>query len=525
MIKIKKKYIIFFFLIFFFTGINIHKDYGIYWDEEIQIQIGEENLNYIKNKIENSSYKNDVKNPEYGIIFEVPVTKLIQVLNISNNSEQIYFRHLCVFLIFFISCIFFYLLILERFKCSVISIILTAILITSPRIFADSFYNSKDLVFLSLIIINFYISIIFIKNPTYKNAFLFSLFSTISICLRINGIVIPVLIFFFIFIKYLRSDYNKRLIALHITTIFLLIIFTIIFWPFLWENPFENFIKSFLIFKKYNINIFSLYDGNFINNKTIPWNYSLNWIYITTPISYLILVVLGFIIFLRRILKRLLKINDNNNYRDLWRGNSELFDLIAFSVIFTSLFSIIVFKSVIYNGWRHLYYIYPFMLFISGLSIKYLFISNKEKNINKFFKFLIILSIFFNINWLIKNHPFQYVFFNYLAGKNVHNNYEMDYWGVSNKFALEKILEDTNKSIIKVSNISDTSLIANISILKNNEKKIEYEKNLIDSDYIINNNFFLDGNYHRTKKIPKNFIKFYDIKVDNNVVMSILKKE
>ena len=89
------------------------------------------------------------------------------------------------------------------------------------------------------------------------------------------------------------------------------------------------------------------------------------------------------------LLKRLLKINDNNNYQDLWRGNSELFDLIAFSVIFTSLFSIIVFKSVIYNGWRHLYYIYPFMLFIGGLSIKYLFISNKEKNINKFFKFFL----------------------------------------------------------------------------------------------------------------------------------------
>ena len=108
--KVKKNYIISFFIIFLIIGINIHKDYGVYWDEEIQIQIAEDNLNYINNKIKNFNYKNDTKYPEYGIIFEVPVTKLSQLLNISNKSEQIYFRHLCVFLVFFTSCFFFYLI-------------------------------------------------------------------------------------------------------------------------------------------------------------------------------------------------------------------------------------------------------------------------------------------------------------------------------------------------------------------------------------------------------------------------------
>ena len=55
--------------------------------------------------------------------------------------------------------------------------------------------------------------------------------------------------------------------------------------------------------------------------------------------------------------------------------------------------------------------------------------------------------------------------------------------------------------------------------------KIEYEQNFNNTDYIINNNFFLDGNYFRTEKIPKNFIKFFDITVDNNIVFSVLKKK
>ena len=54
-----------------------------------------------------------------------------------------------------------------------------------------------------------------------------------------------------------------------------------------------------------------------------------------------------------------------------------------------------------------------------------------------------------------------------MAGKHPHEKFEVDYWGVSNKYALEKILKENQlKEKITISNLSDTSLIQNLKYLK-----------------------------------------------------------
>ena len=50
---------------------------------------------------------------------------------------------------------------------------------------------------------------------------------------------------------------------------------------------------------------------------------------------------------------------------------------------------------------------------------------------------------------MIKDHPHQNVYFNFLAGKNIQTKFELDYWGLSNKQALEYILKNDSKNIIK----------------------------------------------------------------------------
>ena len=54
------------------------------------------------------------------------------------------------------------------------------------------------------------------------------------------------------------------------------------------------------------------------------------------------------------------------------------------------------------------------------------------------------LIIFKNFYWMYSNHPFQNVYFNILAGKKFNERFEMDYWGISNKNALEYIAKITN---------------------------------------------------------------------------------
>ena len=64
---------------------------------------------------------------------------------------------------------------------------------------------------------------------------------------------------------------------------------------------------------------------------------------------------------------------------------------------------------------------------------------------------------------MVVNHPHQYVYFNFIGGKKPHLNYEIDYWGLSNKYALIKILSSKQKDeVVTVSNVSDTNLNENL---------------------------------------------------------------
>ena len=74
-------------------------------------------------------------------------------------DEPLYFyqlRHILVFLYFFIGLIFFYKILLNRFKNETIALLGVILLFITPRIFCDSFQNTKDIIFLTFIIISTY---------------------------------------------------------------------------------------------------------------------------------------------------------------------------------------------------------------------------------------------------------------------------------------------------------------------------------------------------------------------------------
>ena len=117
--------------------------------------------------------------------------------------------------------------------------------------------------------------------------------------------------------------------------------------------------------------------------------------------------------------------------------------------------------------------------------------------------------------FIFKNHPYQNVYFNLLAGKNFNKNFEMDYWGISNKDALEFIAL-SNKNKVKVANIGTTDLLISKKMLKKNIRdKIDIIHNINEADYIINNFRDWKGNFKPTDSIiPKNFNIINEIKVN-----------
>jgi len=525
-----------------FLSFNIYKDYGISIDEESTRLHGLVSLNYICElffpnqqfgfQIENDiPLLNEYHAKEYGVFFEIILIFLIEILfNVKNFAEIFYLRHLFTNFFFLSSLIFFYLISVNLFKNKFISLISIFILYTSPRIFAESFYNDKDIVFLSIFIYLIFFSIKFFQKTNYLNAFLLSLILAITINIRVVGIYMLFLIIFFSFIQILMKN-NLNLKKTYVLVFFLFssFVFIFIFWPFLWEAPFYNFLYSLKSFSKYlwDGNVFYL--GNFYKAEYLPWHYFFIFFFATTPLLLSLIIISGVYNIILRFIKRLLKIEESKPNKDIWRSEKERNILFILFIVLTPLFLIYFFNSVIYNGWRHLYFIYPGLIliginFLSNISLVYL------KNKIKILFPLLLITVFINNTYnLIKLHPYQYVYFNYVFQKKANELFEIDYWGVSNKNLLEKIFLDSpnkDKIIIGVASFADLYLSKKMLPSEMQKKIIISGQDFSNADYIISNNYFeinpkLDDKY----VVPKEFTTYYKLKKNNITINEFYKRK
>ena len=486
-----------FFIICFIVGLIIYPDYGISIDEDNTRLGGFVSLKYIF-EIFSPSYGSSIdtiitvptmsewKEWSIGPIFDIPTAFLEWFFNITDSRNYYLLRHLVNFLFFFTSVYFFYLLIKKRYKSYLYALAGSTLLILSPRIFAHSFFNNKDIIFMSLYIIGIYVGVGFINKPTYKNSIIFSLVSAFAIDIRITGVILPAIFTFFYLMNYLHyKNYKKISVNPFLFFIFLTPFFITLFWPYLWSSPFLNFIAAFKTLSNFDVNVFNFYIGEYVNAKNLPWHYIFVWIFITTPIFYIVLFFLGLYFIFKRIINRLSKFDEIESYNDLWRGKDEFFDLIILTTFLTPLIYVLSFNSTLYDGWRHLYFIYPSFLLICIYSLQII----RIKFFKDFKKLFFILFFFFlspTFFWMIQNHPYQNVYFNNFVLKNFNKYFDMDYWGLSNVNALKKIASEQDNTV-KVYVVGTSDLFISHSFLeKKYRNKIIITNDIKDANYIIN---------------------------------------
>ena len=124
--------------------------------------------------------------------------------------------------------------------------------------------------------------------------------------------------------------------------------------------------------------MFNFYLGSYTHSTSVHWYYVPLWLGVTSPILILLLFAFGSCVSIFRIYRRFLKIGEKNDLNDLWRGPSELQDLIFIILIFIPIFFIIVFNSTLYSGWRHVYFIFPFIILLSLYGLNLILIKIKK---------------------------------------------------------------------------------------------------------------------------------------------------
>jgi hypothetical protein len=121
-------------------------------------------------------------------------------------------------------------------------------------------------------------------------------------------------------------------------------------------------------------------------------------------------------------------------------------DMMCLGLGLGPLFAVWLFNSILYDGWRQLFFIYPPLLLL-GVGAFHRWRNITKKHIDKaLYRMgyaaawgLVALALISNLVIIIQYHPNQQAWLNFLAGDEPKLQYEMDYWGLSFKQGWEEI--------------------------------------------------------------------------------------
>jgi hypothetical protein len=119
-----------------------------------------------------------------------------------------------------------------------------------------------------------------------------------------------------------------------------------------------------------------------------------------------------------------------------------------------------VLRSVIYDGWRHLFFVYPALLLVAveGGLFAGRWITERVKGpaarrvVGAGAGLLVVLHAGSIAAFMIRSHPHEHVYFNALAGgaRGARFRFDMDYWGLAYRAGLGAILRADRDPVIPV---------------------------------------------------------------------------
>lgn len=440
--------IILLFVLLFFFGFENTDDYGRPWDEKneitillanakeyaqapffrhlfINFQSIPEDIPFISESIE----KDHGVAAYYGYL---PIYWRVQ----DSTTAISYSWHLYTYIVWFLSVIFFYLLLKEVYISPVIPPLGAIVYFFTPRLFAESHYNNKDVVFLVFVIVTLYFAVRIMKYLSWRDIILFSIASGFLMNGKILGIAIwGVTGLSMIAHAVVRKNtnwysYSMKLFAAAVLSLACYTLLT----PAAWNDP-VSFIEHGLLnathFSRWDRPI--LYRGYTIYpaHGGVPYSYLPLWMFITIPVYISLLFLSSGAVYLATLIKKRLKIFEQDR---------EWF-VSLFLLIFLFPFLHVVLHAhttVLYNGWRHCYFLYA-PLCICSFYLPDVLLQNMSNKATPgsvravFMTAILILAGFITtFTDMIQNRSYEYSYYNRIARCIWSpSDFEGDYWNVS----------------------------------------------------------------------------------------------
>ncbi|MEM1357941.1 MAG: glycosyltransferase family 39 protein [Bacteroidota bacterium] len=449
--KFQSWYAILFFALVLILGLVVLDDYGISWDESIQRRHGRVSIDYAAEKVGLNNYVKlepdwhleDYQWANYGMIYQITSSLIELKLGLEDDPYNHYkLRHYLCFFLFWIALLYFYRTLRLRFpKKAWYPLIGTAVLVLSPRIFANAFYNPKDHILLVFYVINTFTLLRFLKERTWRNLLFHAIATGLALNTRLPALIIPLTTTLVLGWEMLRKRPFSAKNLIWLSAYFpLSVLFLVPFFPYLWEDTFSRLVAAFSEMSDFEWDSYVWLFGDRLHALDVPAYYIPAWILITTPIIYLLFLFTGFFAALKTMFSNLRTLH-------FWQNDRELLDFTQLGLAVGPILVVIILDSTLYNGWRHLHFVFPSMVFLIIVGFSYAQHHWPRPQVQAW---VLGAGLLLTAITMVRYHPHQQTYFNAaIRGEPLFIRFDMDYWGVGFRPALLKLAEQIPEGAVK----------------------------------------------------------------------------
>jgi len=433
------------FLVMTAFGLIVTPDYGMPWDEQTEIRVlGSNVCEYIGLVL---GAEAEPEQSSTGLMF-LDASENVDI----DHGQSVYYPfspalffnygeggartlmllwHGYTFLVFMTGVVAIYFIASYLTKNWRYGLVASLLLYLSPRFFAESHYNNKDIMAMTMILWCLWFAIRFIEKKTVGATLLFALFGALAANMRITGLAFFGLCgVLYLVTLFVRREWSIRTFLLGLLAVVGFVAFYAALTPGLWADP-----PKYLGYVYSRSSNFSDWPGYvFYMGQTlrpVPWHYIPVMIAITTPLFVLALMLAGNVAALIQPFR--------GKAKELFTGEQKYY-LVLLAFVWMFLGFAMITRPILYDSWRHFYFLYGILLLFAVYGLKTLVDLLKGK-----WKWLAVGAIgtqlLAMLVMVILSHPFQFVYYNALAGGNPGAKYDLDYWNVSQAQTLMKLID------------------------------------------------------------------------------------
>ena len=446
--------------VFAAAGIAILDDYGVAVDEDTQRLIGQQAVNYVlpgaavlpaDRLLSDPDYgpAPEAEDRYYGVAFEAPLILAERLLGLADSRAVFLTRHLLTHLFFLAGGWFCYLLVYRLFGDRYLALFALLLFLLHPRLYAHSFFNTKDLPFLAMFMIALYLLERACRRGTAAAFALSGAGVGVLVNLRVMGVMLfaAALALRALDLLQARSPAQRRRVVATAGAFALAAAGTLYaVSPYLWRDPLA-IVEVFTTFTAYRFNIATLFQGELVNWPRLPAHYLPTWMAITTPPATLLLCLVGAAAALAQCAAR---------PRNAAANTAQRFTLLLAACLALPVAAVMALRPNLYEGWRHLFFLYAPVCLLAVCGLRALLAGarrlaaqprlrlRRSSYLRRGVYALAAAALAGMAVEIVRLHPQQHGYFNFLVDRRtpeyLRTQYRMLFWGTEVRQGLEELL-------------------------------------------------------------------------------------